>query len=70
MGVVKEIDFRKVSCSDYEDQVQLRFGQSELEFKDQEYGENFFSRTTSVVSIHMIQMFHLKFFMTIMLISS
>ena len=32
MGVVKEIDFHKISCSEYKDQVQVRFGQSKLEF--------------------------------------
>lgn len=40
--MVKEIDFHKISCSEYKDQVQLTFGQSALEFKDQEYGELFF----------------------------
>lgn len=40
--MVKEIDFHKISCSEYEDQVQLRFGESKLEFKDQEYGKNSF----------------------------
>lgn len=39
--MVKEIDFHKISCSEYKDQVQLRIGQNEVEFKDQEYG-NFF----------------------------
>lgn len=67
MGVVKEMEFHKVSCSEYKDQVQLRFGQNEVEFKDQDLG-NFFPRVTSVVSIHLTQMFHLKFFMNIMLI--
>ena len=32
MGVVKEIDFHKISCSEYKDQVQVGFGQSKLEF--------------------------------------
>lgn len=43
MGVVKEMEFHKVSCSEYKDQVQLRFGQNEVEFKDQDLGD-FFSK--------------------------
>ena len=32
MGVLKEIDFHKISCSENKDQVQVGFGQSKLEF--------------------------------------
>lgn len=46
VGVVKEIDFHKIS-SEYIDEVQVWFGQSKLEFKDQEYGK-IFSRAISV----------------------
>ena len=52
--MVKEVDIHKISFSEYRDQVQLRFDQNEVEFKDQEYGE-FFSRANSVFSIHLTQ---------------
>lgn len=34
VGVVKEIDFYKISCSEYKDVLQLSFGQLEPLFKD------------------------------------
>lgn len=53
MGVVKEIDFHKISCSEYKDQIQLTVGQNEVEFEDpRNLGDFFFFSKGNLCFFH------------------